>query len=173
MDEDTPDDFVEPEQPVNDPEGAILHPVEVLGVFEAAPDEDEDDEVPPWMRPIRESAIRIRDDKSRTVTIFIGPFEAMSILQGLAEKASDRPLSHDLLRITIDRLGAEIQEIVIDDIWQGTFFARIRVKPANAEAVIDIDARPSDAIALAVRTKCPVFMAERVLREAGIVELDD
>lgn len=97
----------------------------------------------------------------------------MSILQGLAEKATDRPLSHDLLRITIDRLGAEIQEVVIDDIWQGTFFARIRVRPANADAIIDIDARPSDAIALAVRAKCPVFMAERVLREAGIVELDD
>ena len=173
MDEDTPEDFSEPEQPVNDPEGAILHPVEILGVFEASPDEDEDDEVPPWMRPIRESAVRIRDEKSRTVTIFIGPFEAMSILQGLAEKATDRPLSHDLLRITIDRLGAEVQEIVIDDIWQGTFFARIRVKPANTETIIDIDARPSDAIALAVRTKCPVFMAERVLREAGIVELDD
>ena len=173
MDDETPNEFNEPEQPVNDPEGGILHPVEVLGVFEAAPEEDDDDEVPPWMRPIRESAIRIRDDKSRTVTIFIGPFEAMSIIQGLAEKASDRPLSHDLLRITIDRLGAEIQEIVIDDIWQGTFFARIRVKPSNSDTVIDIDARPSDAIALAVRAKCPVFMAERVLREAGIVELDD
>lgn len=168
-------DMPEPEKPLNnDPEGGILHPVEVLGIFEAAEEDTifelEED---PALLPIRDSAIRIQDEMGRVVTIVIGPFEAMSILQGLNERVVDRPLSHDLMRILIDKLGADIEKVVVDDIWQGTFYARILIRQRETNTVIELDSRPSDAIALAVRAKTPVFMAERVLREAGVVELDD
>lgn len=116
--------------------------------------------------PIRNAFILLRDNRGRKVPIVIGPFETMAIQQALDGAASERPATHDLLRNVIDRLGGKIERIVIDDLWQGTFYAKISITLAAGD-VMDIDSRPSDAIALAVRVRAPIYVAEDVLEQAS------
>jgi bifunctional DNase/RNase len=112
--------------------------------------------------------VLLRDKDGRQVLIFIGRPEAFAISLALEEKAVDRPLTHDLMKNIVDHLGGKIERILIDDIWQDTYYAKISMT-ANGKA-IEIDSRPSDAIALALRTKAPIFMAEYVLEQASINE---
>jgi len=136
--------------------------VEVAGVWEARPaDNDEPEE-----GKVRETFVQLRDRQGRELPIFIGPFEAMSIVHALGGEPAERPLAHDLLRTVIEKLGARIDRIVIDDVWQGTFYARVLLE-APGGGVMEIDARPSDAIALGLRAKVPIKVAESVLAEAG------
>lgn len=100
------------------------------------------------------------------VPIFIGPLETQSILIGMGAVEVPRPLTHDLLRSIISALGAVLSRIEILDLREGTFYARLILKAEGGE--LTIDARPSDAIGLAVRVLCPVFIAESVVEEAGI-----
>lgn len=136
--------------------------IEVVGVWEARAEDTES----AGDAPIRETFVKLRDRRGRELPIFIGAFEAMSILQALSGKTAERPLSHDLVRIAIEKMGGRIERIIIDDLWQSTFYARIFVARDGAET-LEIDARPSDAIALGVRTGTPIFVAESVLQEAG------
>lgn len=110
----------------------------------------------------KQTFVLLRDNRGRRVPIFIGPFETMSITMALEGYNVDRPLTHDLLKNTIERLGGSVERITIDDLWQQTFYARITVTQKNGETQ-DIDARPSDAIALALRTRSPIYMAESVI----------
>lgn len=100
------------------------------------------------------------------VPIFIGQLETQSILIGMGGVEVPRPLTHDLLLSVISSLGAELTRIEIHDLREGTFYARLLLGAEGRELVVD--SRPSDAIGLAVRSLCPVFIAESVVEEAGI-----
>ncbi len=103
---------------------------------------------------------------NRRLPIIIGAFEAQAIALELEKIQPPRPMTHDLLRGLFDAFGAEVTDIVIDDLREGTFFAKVRYVYEDEEATLD--ARPSDAVALAVRTDAPIFVASQVLDEAGI-----
>ena len=103
---------------------------------------------------------------NRRLPIIIGAFEAQAIALELEKIQPPRPMTHDLLRNLFDSLGAEVTDVVIDDLREGTFFAKVRYVYDDEEA--QLDARPSDAVALAVRTDAPLFVAASVLDEAGI-----
>jgi uncharacterized protein len=104
------------------------------------------------------------------VPIFIGQLETQAILIGLGKVSIPRPLTHDLLLSVSGRLGAELVRIEICDLREKTFFARLILLHDGLE--LELDARPSDAIALAVRCDAEVFIAENIVEEAGIpVEL--
>ena len=100
------------------------------------------------------------------VPIFIGQLETQSILIGMGGVDVPRPLTHDLAVSLIRSLGAAILRIEINDLQEGTFFARLVLVREGQEQIVD--ARPSDAIGIAVRAGCPVFIAESVVDEAGI-----
>jgi uncharacterized protein len=106
----------------------------------------------------------------RHLPIWIGPFEAEAIAMELQSIQSSRPLPYDLLRSVIGELGAEVHRVVITEISNDVFYARI-VLNTNGSS-IEIDSRPSDAIALAVRVKVPIFVDDAVMDRAG-VRLDE
>jgi hypothetical protein len=100
----------------------------------------------------------------RSFTIVIGIFEATSIDRRVRSINSPRPLTHDLLANVIDQLGGELQDIYISDLREHTYFAKLRIRMSGE--LIDVDCRPSDAIALAVTARVPIYVAEDVLSEA-------
>jgi len=110
-------------------------------------------------------------DAERYLPIWIGPFEADAIAMELGGTRIARPLTHDLLRNVIHELGGQVSYVLINDLRDNTFYARI-VLEANGE-IMDVDSRPSDAIALAVRTKSPVFVSEEVMEQASVTESPD
>jgi len=105
-------------------------------------------------------------DSRRYLPIWIGPFEADAIALALQGHEPQRPMTHDLLKSVFGELGAAISHILVNDIHDNTFFARIVVEQGNH--TIEIDARPSDAIALAVRTDVPIYVEPHVLEQAGV-----
>ncbi len=112
--------------------------------------------------------IILKDTESkRLLPIWIGQFEATAILMEVQGIKPSRPLTHDLLRAVIDRLEASVTKIVITDLKEGTFFARIHLNTNSTN--LEIDARPSDAIALAVRVKVPIFADSKVVDKAAVV----
>jgi uncharacterized protein len=109
-------------------------------------------------------------ESDRYLPIWIGPAEADAIAVRLQDVSVARPLTHDLLRSIIDQLGATVAYIVVNDLSNDTFFARV-ILDVDGRSV-EIDSRPSDAIALAVRARVPIFAEENVLEKAGVL-LDD
>ncbi len=103
----------------------------------------------------------------RYLPIWIGPSEADAIAVRLQDVAVARPLTHDLLKNLIEQLGGRVAYIVVNDLSNDTFFARI-ILDMNGETV-EIDSRPSDAIALAVRVDVPIYAEENVLDSAGVL----
>jgi bifunctional DNase/RNase len=109
----------------------------------------------------------LRETESRRyLPIWIGAFEADAIALALQGHEPQRPMTHDLLKTVFGELGAAISHILINDIHDSTFYARIVVEQGSH--TIEIDARPSDAIALAVRTDVPIFVEQHVLDQAGV-----
>ena len=106
-------------------------------------------------------------DASRYLAIWIGPAEADAIVVRLQDVQVARPLTHDLLRNVIEEFGGQIRHILLNDLANDTFFARI-VLDVNGQEM-EIDSRPSDAIALAVRVNAPIYAEESVLERAGIL----
>ncbi|MDZ7715379.1 MAG: bifunctional nuclease family protein [Balneolaceae bacterium] len=104
---------------------------------------------------------------NRRLPIIIGTFEAQAIALELEHIKPPRPMTHDLLKNVIQTFGADINQIFINDLSEGTFFAQI-IYSNNGEQM-EQDARPSDAIALAVRFDAPIFVESKILDEAGIV----
>ena len=100
------------------------------------------------------------------VPIFIGQLETQSILIGMGGVIVPRPLTHDLVVNVAAAMRGEVARIEINDLRDGTFYARLVLRAESRE--IMVDARPSDAIGIAVRVACPVFIAESVIEEAGI-----
>ncbi len=109
----------------------------------------------------------LRDPESQTfLPIWIGLFEASAIQMGLETADSPRPRTHDLLASMLEKLGGEVIKVVVEDLKEQTFYAVIHVKQNGRE--LRIDARPSDAIALALRTDSPVFVSRSVLEKAQV-----
>ena len=96
----------------------------------------------------------------RFLPILIGPFEATAIALALEGTAVPRPLSHDLMRTMLESLHASLEQIVIHDIKDATFFAKLVVRQ-NGDTQ-EIDARPSDGIALALRMQAPIFVSDKI-----------
>ena len=105
-------------------------------------------------------------DGNRRLPIIIGAFEAQAIALELEKIQPPRPMTHDLIRDLFDSVSADVTDILIDELREGTFFAKIRYTVGGADA--QLDCRPSDAVALAVRVGAPIFVAPSVLDEAGI-----
>ena len=103
---------------------------------------------------------------NRRLPIIIGAFEAQAIALELENIQPPRPMTHDLLRDLFETVGAEILDVVIDELREGTFFAKIRFVHTGDDG--QLDARPSDAVAVAVRVGAPIYVAPSVLDEAGI-----
>ncbi|MDP4193241.1 MAG: bifunctional nuclease family protein, partial [Bacteroidota bacterium] len=103
----------------------------------------------------------------RRLPIIIGAFEAQAIALEIEGIKPPRPLTHDLLKNIIDNLGASVQEILIDELRDNTFFAKIIIEVSSMTN--DIDSRPSDAIALAVRAQAPIFVNEEVMKAAAFI----
>ncbi len=110
-------------------------------------------------------------DSERFLPIWIGLFEAQAIALRIEGVDSPRPMTHDLLRMSVEELGAVVSRIVITDLRDNTFFAEIHLA-RNGEDLV-IDSRPSDAIALALRAEAPVFVMPIVLDKARAEKLGD
>lgn len=99
----------------------------------------------------------------RHFSIMIGIFEATSIDRRVKRLPTPRPLTHDLVANVIDQMGGELSDIYISELREGTYFAKLRIK-FNGE-LVEVDCRPSDAVALAVTADVPIYVAEEVLDE--------
>ena len=107
------------------------------------------------------------ENGKRFLPIWIGPFEADAISLQLQGVDAPRPLTHDLLKTVIETLGAEVQHILINGLEKNTYFAQI-VLDVDGDT-IEIDSRPSDAIALSVRVSVPIFVSEEVFEQGGLL----
>lgn len=110
-------------------------------------------------------------NNDRYLPIWIGPCEADAITAELQQQPAKRPLTHDLLKSTIRELGGKVVHILINELRNDVYYARILIDLADRQ--VEIDSRPSDAIALAVRVKSPIFVAESVMDRASIIEEED
>lgn len=106
-------------------------------------------------------------ESERYLLIWIGPSEAEAIAMRLGDVSPPRPQTHDLLRNIIDSLGALVRYVLVNDLNNDTFYARIVLEIAGRQ--VEIDSRTSDAIALAVRAQVPIYADESVLERAGIL----
>jgi bifunctional DNase/RNase len=146
-DEGPPDEFDEVDR--IEPRRLDEKEVRVVGVYE-----HQESGIPPQF------FVLLQDNRGRRVPIWIGKYEALSISMALEGDVPDRPMTHDLLKNVIERMGGTVERIIVDDLWQSTFYAKITIV-RNGES-IEIDSRPSDAIALALRTRSPIYVAEPV-----------
>ena len=113
--------------------------------------------------------VLLRDaDNQRVLPIWVGPVEANAIALQIENVAPPRPLTHDLLRNLLGELGVTLRRVVITDLRDNTFYAYLDLR--RGDETVLVDARPSDAIALAIRTKSPVFVDATVLDRARSVE---
>lgn len=101
----------------------------------------------------------------RVLPIWVGATESYAIAIGIEQIAYQRPLTHDLIKNIIEGMGGKVLKVVVNDIQENTYFARIYIKRDNE--IIEIDARPSDSIAVALRTKAPIYIDEEVFTKAG------
>ncbi len=108
-------------------------------------------------------------DEKRALPIWVGIFEANAIALELEKIATPRPMTHDLIKNILDGVGASVQQIVINDLKENTFFAVIEVN-FNGN-VVNIDSRPSDAIALALRLNAPIFVTDKVVSKAKSMDI--
>ena len=106
-------------------------------------------------------------DGNRQLPIVIGFLEASSIKMKIADIEAPRPLTHDLLVSIIEGLGAVVESLTIDKMVDNTFHAKIELKMENGKKKV-IDTRPSDGVALAVRTSAPIFVEDEVFKKAAI-----
>ncbi len=138
-------------------DGALI-PLEVLGVRVELPSN----------QPI----VLLRErDGARYLPIWIGPAEATAIATALEGVKPPRPLTHDLMRSVIDALGGLAVKVVITEMRDSIFYADLSLDVSGK--VVEVSSRPSDAIALAVRTGTPIYAAPLVLEEAGVVFEED
>ena len=123
--------------------------------------------------PVSNSPIVVLKDEEEKffLPIWVGIFEANAIALQLENITTPRPMTHDLLRNMINELDAEVTRVVINDLRDSTFFAQIRIviNDGRGGKTLEVDARPSDAIALALRTEAPIYVAQSVLDQAQTI----
>ena len=105
-------------------------------------------------------------DGNKFLPIWIGHPEAAAILMKLQSQSPPRPMTHDLLSDMLEQLEAQVVRITVTELRENTFYAQITVQQDGRE--IEVDSRPSDAIALAIRAEAPIFAADRVIEESAI-----
>jgi len=110
--------------------------------------------------------LRERDGEKRSVPIVIGIVEIFAIDRRLKGIEPPRPMTHDLMASVINHLGANIDKIVINDLKDHTFYAKIYLRDKEG-VLVEVDSRPSDAIAVSVAMKAPIFVADHVLTETA------
>lgn len=115
--------------------------------------------------------LREREGDRRILPIYIGENEAASIQLGASGKVPPRPLTHDLMVDVLGTLGADLEKIVITDVSDGTFFAEMHLNTRQGPAIVS--ARPSDAVAVAVRAGCSIYCESDVLDAAGRIAVFD
>lgn len=112
----------------------------------------------------------LRDaDGQRVLPIFVGPAEANAIALQIENLAPPRPMTHDLLRDVVGALGVTVSRVIISDLKASTYYAYLELKQGSD--VILVDARPSDALALAARTRAPIFVRQSVLEQEKSVDV--
>jgi bifunctional DNase/RNase len=123
--------------------------------------------------PITNMPIIILKDteEKKALPIWVGIFEANAIALELEKTSTPRPMTHDLIKNILDGLGIGVRQIVVNDLKDNTFFAVIELN-ANGN-VVNIDSRPSDAIALALRMNAPIFVAEKVVAQAKSTDVSE
>lgn len=133
------------------PDSGRFVEVEVQGVFSGESDDH-----------TRELLVLLTHGDDR-LTIRIDAYGARAISLPLEAAQPDRPQTHDLIKTLFDKLGAELVRIVIDDLFNDVYYAKLHIKAGKQE--LEIDSRPSDAIALAVRMEAPIFVSEELLEQ--------
>lgn len=123
--------------------------------------------------PISKMPIVVLEDihSERMLPIWIGIFEANAIALKIEDIATPRPMTHDLLKNLLDDLDIKVEKIVVNDVRDNTFYALIYCRHMNQ--TITIDSRPSDAIALVLRTGAPIFVEESVVEKAHSMKIDE
>ena len=123
--------------------------------------------------PISKMPIVVLEDihSERMLPIWIGIFEANAIALKIEDIATPRPMTHDLLKNLLDELDIQVEKIVVNDVRDNTFYALIYCRHMNQ--TITIDSRPSDAIALVLRTGAPIFVEESVVEKAQSMKIDE
>ncbi len=123
--------------------------------------------------PISKMPIVVLEDiqSKRMLPIWIGIFEANAIALKIEDIATPRPMTHDLLKNLLDELDIKVEKIVVNDVRDNTFYALIYCRHMNQ--TITIDSRPSDAIALVLRTGAPIFVEESVVEKAQSMKIDE
>lgn len=110
-------------------------------------------------------------ESERQLPIWIGPFETDAIVVEMQQVETSRPLTHDLLKSIIEELGGNVSHILVNALVDDHFTARVIIDQNGK--LLEIDSRPSDAIALAVRVKVPIFVAKEVMDEAGVLQEEE
>lgn len=108
--------------------------------------------------------------EKNTLPIWVGVMEAAAVLSELENFEIERPMTHDLMKNIIENMDAEVQKVTITDLVDNIFYAAIYIHTA-AGAMLEIDARPSDAIALAMRCRVPILASENVIFKARVIDL--
>lgn len=123
--------------------------------------------------PISKMPIVVLEDsqKQRMLPIWIGVFEANAIALKIENITTPRPMTHDLLKSFLNKLDISIEKIVVNDVRDNTFYAMIHCRYDNKNLLID--SRPSDAIALALRTDSPIYVEEKVVEKAHSLKFDE
>jgi len=109
----------------------------------------------------------IEMESERVLPIFIGPLETYSISSALDGVTPPRPNTHDLIVGILSELEAQVIQVVINDIIGNIFYARLVIQAEDG--IVEVDARPSDSVAIAIRSRCPIFVNEKVFRESSVV----
>ena len=117
-----------------------------------------------------QAVVFLYDNGDRMVPIYIGPAEAISIDIALRKETTPRPMTHDLVKSIMENFGINIDRIIIDDLDEQVFYARLMLRNGGRE--IEIDARPSDCIALAVRSNAHIFIEQGILDKVSIDRKD-
>ncbi len=109
--------------------------------------------------------VLFRDNRRRRVPIFVGQFEAWAISLGLEGDSLERPFTHDAMLLCLNAAGATIEDVCINDMRDETYYAVVSLRVGGQ--IHQIDLRPSDAVALALRAKCPLYMNEVIIEAQG------
>jgi uncharacterized protein len=117
-----------------------------------------------------QAVVFLSDNGDRMVPIYIGPAEAISIDLALRKETTPRPMTHDLVKSIMENFSINIDRIIIDDLDEQVFYARLMLR--NGAREIEIDARPSDCIALAVRSDARIFIEQGILDKVSIDRKD-
>lgn len=110
-------------------------------------------------------------EEKKVLPIWVGIFEANAIALEMEQVSTPRPMTHDLIKNIVEGFQAQVAKIVVNDLKDNTFYAVITISLNGSE--VQIDSRPSDAIALALRVNAPIFVAEKVIEEARSIEFTE